>query len=134
MLVILTDMSSYADALREVSAAREEVPGRRGYPGESTTHWEVRRAIAGTSWPPVLPMRLSKTCTACLQCVVVLRIVPIEKMPARSWRTENGCNGHDSCQQAAFVPVAVRFMESALDGPALSASIVGRSRSIFDNR
>jgi len=30
---ILTDMSAYADALREVSAAREEVPGRRGYPG-----------------------------------------------------------------------------------------------------
>src|SRR6202789_1678411 len=36
VLVILTDMSSYADALREVSAAREEVPGRRGYPGETT--------------------------------------------------------------------------------------------------
>merc|ERR1711915_620280 len=33
VLVILTDMSSYCDALREVSAAREEVPGRRGYPG-----------------------------------------------------------------------------------------------------
>src|SRR6266480_29707 len=33
VLVILTDMSSYSDALREVSAAREEVPGRRGYPG-----------------------------------------------------------------------------------------------------
>jgi len=33
VLVILTDMSAYADALREVSAAREEVPGRRGYPG-----------------------------------------------------------------------------------------------------
>ncbi|KAK9944200.1 hypothetical protein M0R45_009778 [Rubus argutus] len=35
VLVILTDMSSYADALREVTyhAAREEVPGRRGYPG-----------------------------------------------------------------------------------------------------
>lgn len=33
VLCILTDMSSYADALREVSAAREEVPGRRGYPG-----------------------------------------------------------------------------------------------------
>jgi flagellar biosynthesis/type III secretory pathway ATPase len=30
VLVLLTDMSSYADALREVSAAREEVPGRRG--------------------------------------------------------------------------------------------------------
>ncbi len=39
VLVILTDMSSYADALREVSAAREEVPGRRGYPG------------AGGLWP-----------------------------------------------------------------------------------
>ena len=33
VLVIMTDMASYADALREVSAAREEVPGRRGYPG-----------------------------------------------------------------------------------------------------
>lgn len=32
VLVILTDMASYCDALREVSAAREEVPGRRGYP------------------------------------------------------------------------------------------------------
>jgi V-type H+-transporting ATPase subunit B len=33
VLVILTDLSAYCDALREVSAAREEVPGRRGYPG-----------------------------------------------------------------------------------------------------
>ena len=33
VLVIMTDMSSYADSLREVSAAREEVPGRRSYPG-----------------------------------------------------------------------------------------------------
>jgi len=33
VLVILTDMSSYADSLREVAAAREEVPGRRGFPG-----------------------------------------------------------------------------------------------------
>lgn len=33
VLVILTDITSYCDALREVSAAREEVPGRRGYPG-----------------------------------------------------------------------------------------------------
>ena len=38
VLVILTDMSSYADALREVSAAREEVPGRRGYPGDPPAH------------------------------------------------------------------------------------------------
>jgi len=33
VLVILTDMTNYAEALREISAARKEVPGRRGYPG-----------------------------------------------------------------------------------------------------
>ena len=33
VLVILTDITNYCEALREVSAARKEVPGRRGYPG-----------------------------------------------------------------------------------------------------
>ena len=33
MLVILTDITNYCEALREVAAAREEIPGRRGYPG-----------------------------------------------------------------------------------------------------
>lgn len=33
VLVIMTDMTNYCEALREISAAREEVPGRRGYPG-----------------------------------------------------------------------------------------------------
>ncbi|MGA9399844.1 ATP synthase subunit B [Haladaptatus sp.] len=33
VLVILTDMTNYCEALREIGAAREEVPGRRGYPG-----------------------------------------------------------------------------------------------------
>jgi V/A-type H+-transporting ATPase subunit B len=33
VLVILTDMTSYCEALREISSAREEVPGRQGYPG-----------------------------------------------------------------------------------------------------
>ncbi|MFP4050621.1 MAG: V-type ATP synthase subunit B [Thermoplasmata archaeon] len=33
VLVILTDMTNYCEALREIAAAREEVPGRRGYPG-----------------------------------------------------------------------------------------------------
>jgi len=33
VLAILTDMTSYAEALRDVSVAREEVPGRRGFPG-----------------------------------------------------------------------------------------------------
>lgn len=33
ILVILSDMTNYAEALREISAARKEIPGRRGYPG-----------------------------------------------------------------------------------------------------
>ncbi|MCL4387735.1 V-type ATP synthase subunit B, partial [Candidatus Marsarchaeota archaeon] len=33
VLVILTDMTNYCEALREISAARQEVPGRRGFPG-----------------------------------------------------------------------------------------------------
>ena len=33
MLVVMADMTSYAEALREVSAARGEIPGRRAYPG-----------------------------------------------------------------------------------------------------
>ncbi len=33
VLIILTDLTNYAEALREIAAAREEVPGRRGYPG-----------------------------------------------------------------------------------------------------
>jgi V/A-type H+/Na+-transporting ATPase subunit B len=33
VLIVLTDMTNYAEALREIAAAREEVPGRRGYPG-----------------------------------------------------------------------------------------------------
>jgi V-type H+-transporting ATPase subunit B len=51
VLVILTDMSSYADALREVSAAREEVPGRRSYPGymytDLSTIYERAGRVAG---------------------------------------------------------------------------------------
>ncbi len=51
MLVILTDMSSYAEALREVSAAREEVPGRRGFPGymytDLATIYERAGRVAG---------------------------------------------------------------------------------------
>ena len=33
VLVVMTDMTAYCEALREISAAREEMPGRRGYPG-----------------------------------------------------------------------------------------------------
>jgi len=37
ILVIMTDMTNYAEALRQIGAAREEVPGRRGYPGYTYT-------------------------------------------------------------------------------------------------
>lgn len=53
VLVILTDMSSYADALREVSAAREEVPGRRSYPGymytDLSTIYERAGRVVGSN-------------------------------------------------------------------------------------
>lgn len=53
VLVILTDMSSYADALREVSAAREEVPGRRSYPGymytDLSTIYERAGRVSGSN-------------------------------------------------------------------------------------
>ena len=51
VLVILTDMTNYAEALREISAAREEVPGRKGYPGylytDLATNYERAGRIKG---------------------------------------------------------------------------------------
>jgi V/A-type H+-transporting ATPase subunit B len=47
VLVILTDITNYADALREVSAARKEVPGRRGYPGYMYTDFASLYERAG---------------------------------------------------------------------------------------
>ncbi len=47
VLVILTDITNYADALREVSAAQKEVPGRRGYPGYMYTNLATLYERAG---------------------------------------------------------------------------------------
>lgn len=47
VLVILTDMTNYAEALREISAAREEVPGRKGYPGYLYTDLAMNYERAG---------------------------------------------------------------------------------------
>ncbi len=47
VLVILTDMTNYCEALREISAAREEVPGRRGYPGYMYTDLSMNYERAG---------------------------------------------------------------------------------------
>ena len=49
VLVILTDITNYAEALREVSAARKEVPGRRGYPGYLYTDLATMYERAGPS-------------------------------------------------------------------------------------
>lgn len=50
VLVILTDMTNYCEALREISAAREEVPGRRGYPGYMYTDLATMYERAGRIW------------------------------------------------------------------------------------
>ena len=50
VLVILTDMTNYCEALREMSAAREEVPGRRGYPGYMYTDLATMYERAGRIW------------------------------------------------------------------------------------
>jgi V/A-type H+/Na+-transporting ATPase subunit B len=47
VLVILTDMTNYCEALREIAAAREEVPGRRGYPGYMYTDLAASYERAG---------------------------------------------------------------------------------------
>lgn len=47
VLTIMTDMSSYAESLKEVSAAREEVPGRRGFPGYMYTDLSTLYERAG---------------------------------------------------------------------------------------
>ncbi len=65
VLAIMTDMTMYCEALRELSAAREEVPGRRGYPGymytDLATIYErcgrIRRGAQGTvTLMPILTM------------------------------------------------------------------------------
>ncbi len=64
VLVVLTDMTNYAEALREVSAARKEVPGRRGYPGylytDLSTIYEragrIKTAKGSVTQMPILSM------------------------------------------------------------------------------
>lgn len=68
VLVIMTDMSAYADSLREVSAAREEVPGRRSYPGylytDLSTLYERAGRVKGKNGSitqiPILSMPVSE--------------------------------------------------------------------------
>ena len=59
VLVILTDMTNYCEALREVSVARKEIPGRRGYPGylytDLATIYERAGLLKGEKEGEVLP-------------------------------------------------------------------------------
>ena len=57
VLVIMTDITNYADALREVSAARKEVPSRRGYPGYMYTDLAQLYERAGISSLRISAMR-----------------------------------------------------------------------------
>ena len=82
VLVILTDMSSYADALREVSAAREEVPGRRGYPGymytDLSTIYERAGRVEGRNGSitqiPILTMPNDGKTNMCILCAFFLQL------------------------------------------------------------
>ena len=65
VLVILTDITNYAEALREVSAARKEVPGRRGYPGYLYTDLATMYERAGRK----------------LGCTGSVTMIPILTMP-----------------------------------------------------
>lgn len=61
VLVILTDITNYAEALREISAARKEVPGRRGYPGYlytdlATMYERAGRRIGSTGSITMIPI------------------------------------------------------------------------------
>ena len=60
VLVIMTDMTNYCEALREVSVARKEIPGRRGYPGylytDLATIYERAGLLKGKKEIPVLSM------------------------------------------------------------------------------
>ena len=64
VLVIMTDITNYAEALREVSAAKKEVPGRRGYPGYLYTNLatlyeragRIRGKQGSITQIPILPM------------------------------------------------------------------------------
>ena len=61
VLVILTDITNYAEALREVSAAKKEVPGRRGYPGYlytdlATMYERAGRKLGCKGSSPMIPI------------------------------------------------------------------------------
>src|SRR3954452_18077985 len=92
VLVIITDMTNYCEALREIAAAREEVPGRRGYPGYMYTDlaslYERAGKIKGRKGSvtqiPILAMPADDITHPILGLAGYNRIaqIPIRAMPA----------------------------------------------------
>jgi V-type H+-transporting ATPase subunit B len=85
VLVILTDLAAYCDALREVSAAREEVPGRRGYPGymytDLSTIYERAGRVQGRNGSitqiPILTMPNDGECVLPIYAICVRKTLLI---------------------------------------------------------
>ena len=71
VLVIMTDITNYAEALREVSAARKEVPGRRGYPGYLYTDLATMYERAGRK----------KGCPGSITMIPILTMPENDKTP-----------------------------------------------------
>lgn len=91
VLVILTDLTAYCDALREVSAAREEVPGRRGYPGymytDLSTIYERAGRVQGRNGSitqiPILTMpNDGKTYGPIPFCCTFVKALPLRYHPS----------------------------------------------------
>ncbi len=91
------DMSSYADALREVSAAREEVPGRRGYPGYMYTDLATIYERAGGRWGGEVSgevmvvevtLRPVLLCCQCTSCTPLQPLTLHHKLPHPAGRIE----------------------------------------------
>jgi V-type H+-transporting ATPase subunit B len=110
VLVIMTDMSAYADSLREVSAAREEVPGRRSYPGylytDLSTLYERAGRVAGRNGSitqiPILTMpvfiRLFRMTISHIQFPILQDILP----KARSSLIDNSTINKSTLQSMSY--------------------------------
>ena len=89
VLVILTDITNYAEALREVSAAKKEVPGRRGYPGYLYTNLATIYERAGRQ----LGKKGSITMIPSSPCLRTTRPNPSRTLPAISPRGRSSSAG-----------------------------------------
>ena len=127
VLVIITDITNYAEALREISAAREEVPGRKGFPGylytDLATNYERAGRIKGRKGSitqmPILSMPSDD----------VTHPIP----DLTGYITEGQVFlGRDLFRKGLYPPVYVLSSLSRLMGPALGQVVkAGRARPDF---